>query len=132
MAVSDTTIFCLYNVVLFLTRPLLTNLQAYSNTKIELGDDKDVPIASASQLGVIKVGTNLDIHADGTLSAVIPAGLNTKDPGLMLILLLTDLADGHFWIWDGADATLNNAAWGTLMVTLLVGNDRLFYTTVKL
>ena len=36
-------------------------LASYSNTKIELGDGKDVPIASASQLGVIKVGTNLDI-----------------------------------------------------------------------
>ena len=32
-------------------------LAKYSNSKIELGDSKDVPIASAVQLGVIKVGT---------------------------------------------------------------------------
>ena len=84
MAVSDTDLLLVQRG----TVPYKTTadeLASYSNTKIELGDGKDVPIASASQLGVIKVGTNLDIEADGTLNAVIPAGLTVQRYlGLML------------------------------------------------
>ena len=60
--------------------PFITAGAKYSNNKIQLGTDKDIPIASESQLGVIKVGNNLSIGADGTLNAVIPACFNTKDP----------------------------------------------------
>ena len=36
----------------------------------------DLPIASASELGAIKVGNNLSINGDGVLEAVIPAGIS--------------------------------------------------------
>ena len=103
------------------------DLATYTNTNIELGDGKDVPIASAVQLGVIKVGTNLDIAADGTLSAVVPAGLQYKGPWTDANTPPNDLADGYFWIWDGADATLNNALWGTANGDAVTEGDRLFY-----
>ena len=102
-------------------------IASYTNSKIELGDSKDVPIASASQLGVIKVGTNLDIAADGTLSAVIPAGLEYKGIWTDANTPPTDLANGYFWIWDGADATLNNALWGSANGQPVTEGDRLFY-----
>ena len=104
-----------------------TELANYSNTKIELGTDKDIPIASASQLGVIKVGTNLDIQADGTLSAVIPAGLTYKGDWTDANNPPTPAANGDFYIWDGADATLNNALWGAANGETVTEGDRLFY-----
>ena len=61
MAVSDTDLLLVQRG----TVPYKTTadeLASYSNSKIEVGDGKDVPIASAAQLGVIKVGTNLDIQ----------------------------------------------------------------------
>ena len=66
MAVSDTDLLLVQRG----TVPYKTTadeLASYSNSKIEVGDGKDVPIASAAQLGVIKVGANLDIQPDGTL-----------------------------------------------------------------
>ena len=104
-----------------------TEFASYSNTKIELGTDKDVPIASASQLGVIKVGTNLDIQPDGTLSAIIPAGLEYRGTWSNATTLPSPLADGYFWIWDGAGATLNNASWNSANGSDVVEGDRLFY-----
>ena len=104
-----------------------TEFASYSNTKIELGENKDVPIASASQLGVIKVGTNLDITPDGTLSAIIPAGLEYRGPWSDADNLPSPLADGYFWIWDGANATLNNPLWNSANGTDVVEGDRLFY-----
>ena len=108
-------------------------LAKYSNSKIELGDSKDVPIASAVQLGVIKVGTNLDIASDGTLSAVLPAGTSyegvwsdadnppTQDKNG------NPIANGMFWIWEGGNTTLNNALWGTANGEAVSDNDRLLY-----
>ena len=55
MAVSDTDLLLVQRG----TVPYKTtadDLASYTNTKIELGTDKDIPIASAVQLGVIKVG----------------------------------------------------------------------------
>ena len=126
MAVSDTDLLLVQRG----TIPYKTTadeLASYSNSKIEVGDGKDVPIASASQLGVIKVGTNLDIQPDGTLSAVIPAGLQYKGPWTDADTPPNDLLDGYFWIWDGADATLNNALWGTANGDDVTEGDRLFY-----
>ena len=102
-------------------------LASYSNTKIELGDGKDVPIASASQLGVIKVGTNLDITSDGTLNAVIPAGLTYKGVWTDATTPPTPAVNGDFYIWDGADAVLNNALWGSSNGEAVTEGDRLFY-----
>ena len=126
MALSDTDLLLIQRG----TTPYkvtATDFASYSNTKIELGDDKDVPIASASQLGVIKVGTNLDITPDGTLSAIIPAGLEYRGPWSDATTLPSPLADGYFWIWDGANATLNNANWNSANGSNVVEGDRLFY-----
>ena len=77
MALSDTDLLLVQrgNVPHKTTADLLAK---YSNTKIELGENKDIPIAAASQLGVIKIGSNLSITSDGTLSAVLPAGTFKK------------------------------------------------------
>ena len=126
MAVSDTDLLLVQRG----TVPYKTTadeIASYTNSKIEVGDGKDVPIASAAQLGVIKVGTNLDIQPDGTLSAVIPAGLQYKGPWTNANTPPADLADGYFWIWDGADATLNNALWGTANGDSVTEGDRIFY-----
>ena len=127
MAVSDTDLLLVQRG----TVPYKTtaaDLASYSNTKIELGDGKDVPIASASQLGVIKVGANLDIAVDGTLSAVIPAGLTYKGTWTDAANPPTPAANGDFYIWDGADGTtLNNALWGSANGQTVNEGDRLFY-----
>ena len=102
-------------------------LAAYSNSKIELGDSKDVPIASASQLGVIKVGTNLEIDAGGTLSAVLPAGTSYEGTWSNASTPPTATVSGQFWIWEGGDAVLNNALWGTANGSAVSDNDRLLY-----
>ena len=128
MAVSDTDLLLVQRG----TVPYKTtaaDLASYSNTKIELGDGKDVPIASTSQLGVIKVGANLDITADGTLSAVIPAGLTYKGTWTDAANPPTPAANGDFYIWDGADGTTlgPNAFWGTADGETVNEGDRLFY-----
>jgi hypothetical protein len=100
---------------------------AYTNNLIELGDGKDVPIASASQLGVVKVGANLDIEADGTLNAVIPAGLTYKGTWTDADNPPSPSVNGDFYIWDAANATLNNALWGSSNGEPVTEGDRLFY-----
>ena len=102
-------------------------IASYTNSKIEVGLDKDVPIASASQLGVIKVGTNLDIDADGTLNAVIPAGLTYKGTWSNANTPPSPAENGDFYIWDAADSTLNNALWGSVNGSDVTEGDRLFY-----
>ena len=128
MAVSDTDLLLVQRG----TIPYKTTADefaSYSNTKIELGDGKDVPIASASQLGVIKVGANLDIEADGTLNAVIPAGLTYKGTWTDAGNPPTPAANGDFYIWDGADGTTlgPNALWGAANNQTVNEGDRLFY-----
>ena len=127
MAVSDTDLLLVQrgNIPYKTTA---SDLASYSNTKIELGDGKDVPIASAVQLGVIKVGSNLDIEADGTLNAVIPAGLTYKGTWTDANNPPTPAANGDFYIWDGADGVaLNNALWGSANGETVNEGDRLFY-----
>jgi hypothetical protein len=126
MAVSDTDLLLVQRG----TVPYKTTaeeLASYSNNKIELGLNKDVPIASTTQLGVIKVGANLDIEVDGTLNAVIPAGLTYKGTWSDSDNPPTPAANGDFYIWDGADATLNNALWGSANGETVTEGDRLFY-----
>ena len=102
-------------------------LASYTNSNISLGDGADVPIASAVQLGVIKVGSNLDIEADGTLNAVIPAGVEYMGTWGTLDTPPTATVSGQFWIWDGGDGTLNNALWGAANGSAINDNDRLLY-----
>ena len=127
MAVSDTDLLLVQRG----TVPYKTtadDLASYSNSKIEVGDGKDVPIASSSQLGVIKVGANLDIEADGTLNAVIPAGLTYKGTWTDAANPPTPADNGDFYIWDGGDGvTLNNPLWGSENGQTVNEGDRLFY-----
>lgn len=88
-------------------------LASYTNSKIQQGD---IPIASATQLGVIKVGANLEITADGTLSAVTNSGgggLNYKGTWFNPNSAPPNPEVSDFWIWDGGNATLNNVFWGS-------------------
>lgn len=96
-------------------------------------DATDIEIASASQLGVVRIGKNLTIDPSGVLDAVIPAGVefqgiwtdannpptqgNNGDP----------LANGMFWVWDAGAATLNNALWGNANGESIDDGDRIFY-----
>jgi hypothetical protein len=91
------------------------------------GPNKDVPIASASQLGVIRVGDNLDIDSNGILSAVIPAGLEYQGVWSNPTTPPTGAQNGYFWIWDGGNATLNNALWGTANGDAVADGDRIFF-----
>ena len=102
-------------------------LAKYSNTKIELGDSKDIPIASASQLGVIKVGTNLEIDASGALSAVLPSGTSYEGVWSNPTTPPAATSNGQFWIWEGGSSVLNNALWGTANGSAVNDNDRLLY-----
>jgi len=104
------------------------DLASFTNTEIELGKDKDIPIASASQLGVIKVGDNLEISEDGTLSAEIPAGLYYKGIWTDADTVPSPRVTGDFYIWDGADATLNNTDWGSANSEAVTEGDRLFFS----
>lgn len=103
------------------------DLATYTNSQIQVGDGKDVPIASSSQLGVIKVGTNLDISGDGTLSAVIPAGVEYMGPWTDANNTPAATTNGQFYIWTGGDAVLNNVGWGTSNGSAVSDNDRLLY-----
>ena len=89
---------------------------------------KDIPVASASQLGVIRVGTNLSIDANGVLEAVIPAGLTYEGVWTNANTPPTATTAGQFWIWDGGNGiTLSNALWGTANGDTVNDGDRIFY-----
>jgi len=125
MAVSDTDLLLVQRG----TVPYKTtaaDLASYTINNIDV--DTDLPIASASQLGVIKVGANLDITGDGTLSAVIPAGLTYKGTWNNASTPPAPAVNGDFYIWDGADGTtLNNVLWGSANGQTVNEGDRLFY-----
>ena len=125
MAVSDTDLLLVQRG----TVPYKTtaaDLASYTINNINV--DTDLPIATASQLGVIKVGANLDITGDGTLSAVIPAGLTYKGTWNNASTPPAPAVNGDFYIWDGADGTtLNNALWGSANGQTVNEGDRLFY-----
>ena len=108
-------------------RATADQVAAYSNSKIELGDSKDIPIASGSQLGVIKVGTNLEIDSAGTLSAVLPAGTSYEGTWTNATTPPAATTNGQFWIWEGGEAVLNNALWGISNGEAISDNDRLLY-----
>ena len=92
-------------------------------------DASDIEIASASQLGVIRVGQNLDIDpATGVLDAILPAGLEYQGVWVDPNTVPSTLQNGYFWIWDGGNGvTLNNAAWGAANGTVMNDGDKLFY-----
>jgi hypothetical protein len=90
--------------------------------------NKDIPVASGSQLGVIRVGNNLSIDANGILAAIVPAGLEYKGVWVDTNTPPSASNSGEFWIWDGGDnQTLNNALWGTANGDAVNDGDRIFY-----
>ena len=92
-------------------------------------DASDIEIASASQLGVIRVGQNLDINpVTGVLDAVLPAGLEYQGVWVDPNTVPSNLQNGYFWIWDGGNGvSLNNASWGTANGTTMNDGDKIFY-----
>lgn len=92
-------------------------------------DASDIEIASASQLGVIRIGQNLDINpATGVLDAILPAGLEYQGVWVDPNTVPTNLQNGYFWIWDGGNSvSLNNSGWGLANGTVMNDGDKIFY-----
>ncbi len=92
-------------------------------------DASDIEIASASQLGVIRVGQNLDINpATGVLDAILPAGLEYQGVWVDAGTVPSNLQNGYFWIWDGGNGVaLSNAGWGSANGTVMNDGDKIFY-----
>ena len=94
---------------------------------IDVSVNGDIPVATPSQLGVIRVGSNLEIDANGVLAAVIPSGTSYEGLWTNATTPPTATQNGQFWIWDGGAATLNNALWGSANGEAVTDNDRLLY-----
>ncbi len=89
---------------------------------------KDIPVASPSQLGVIRVGNNLTVGSDGVVDAIVPAGLEYQGIWTNVNTPPTATTSGQFWIWDGGNGlTLNNALWGSANNQTVNDGDRIFY-----
>jgi hypothetical protein len=101
-------------------------LATYVKNEVDAGD---IEIASASQLGVIRIGQNLDINpATGVLDAILPAGLEYQGVWVDPSTVPTNLQNGYFWIWDGGNGvTLSNSGWGTANGTVMQDGDKIFY-----
>ena len=109
-------------------RETVENISTKIRSDLDVTLGGDIPIASAAQLGVIRVGTNLEIDGNGILSAVIPAGLQYMGTWDQAGAVPTDAVNGHFYIWNGADgATLTNALWGAANGQNISEGERLFF-----
>ena len=107
-------------------RETATNVSNFVTTEISTGNVLP-PTASASQLGVIRVGTNLTIDGSGILSAVIPAGLTFMGEWTDALNPPNGAQNGQFWVWEGANATLTNADWGHSNGRTVSEGDRLLF-----
>lgn len=102
------------------------NLATKINSDITPGTD--IPVASASQLGVIRVGNNLSIDGSGILSAVVPGGLDYQGTWTDPFTVPTDPLNGYFWVWQGGNGvSLNSTSWGPANGTVMNDGDRIFY-----
>ena len=87
-------------------------------------DPANIPIATVTELGAIKVGDNLSVTGDGTLSAVIPNGMTIKgqwDPDDDA----PSAVDGDLYTMSKS-GTLN-ATWGALEDQVVTLNDAVIY-----
>ena len=77
------TVYCVYN----------KHTNTWDGTVVNSSSSNALPIASSSTLGGIKVGNNLSISSDGTLSADIPYIMSVErgGTGYSSIFLLTTL-----------------------------------------
>ena len=89
----------------------------------------DLPIASASELGVIRVGANLSINpVTGVLDADLPAGVEYQGTWNDTDNAPNTLQNGYFWVWDGGNnQTLNSASWGAANGETISDGDQLMY-----
>ena len=97
-------------------------LASYSLSKLS---PSDLPVASGTELGAIKVGNNLSISGDGTLEAVIPTGINFKGPISASADAPGTPAGGDLYIFDTGGAL--NSTWGALNGTNVSVNDGVVY-----
>ena len=125
MAVQDNDLFLVQRGTTPF-RETSQNVQAYVTQEITAGNVLP-PIASAAQLGVIRVGDNLTIDADGILAAVVPSGLQFQGAWTDSLNPPPAPENGQFWVWEGANATLTNVGWGSENGSTVAEGDRLFF-----
>jgi hypothetical protein len=89
-----------------------------------------LPQASGTVIGGIKVGSNLAIAADGTLSANLPGALIYKGTIAATAAPPASPASGDVWIMSSA-GTINGAGWGTLAGTAVNTGDMLIYAGTR-
>ena len=104
------------------------NVRNYVTTEITNGNITP-PIASAAQLGVIRVGANLTIDAGtGVLDAVLPSGVEFQGEWTDALNPPATPLNGQFWVWTGgAAATLTNAQWLSINGSVVNVGDRLWF-----
>ena len=102
-----------------------------SGPKGDKGDPADlslIPIASASQLGVVRVGNNLNINSStGVLDAVIPSGLEYRGLWGDAVNPPTPVQNGYFWFWNGGNSSTLGANWGSASGTVINDGDEILY-----
>ena len=125
MAVQDNDLFLVQRGTTPF-RETSQNVQTYVTQEITAGNVLP-PIASATQLGVIRVGDNLTIDADGILAAVVPSGLQFQGAWTDANNPPAAPENGQFWVWEGANATLTNVGWGSENGSTVAEGDRLFF-----
>jgi hypothetical protein len=85
-----------------------------------------LPQATGTNLGGVKVGANLAIASDGTLSANLPGALVYKGTIAATATAPTSPASGDVHILSSA-GTLTGPSWGTLAGTSVNAGDMLIY-----
>lgn len=89
-----------------------------------------LPQASGTVVGGIKVGANLAIATDGTLSANLPGALIYKGTIAANAAPPAGPTSGDVWILSSA-GTITGAGWGTLAGTAVNAGDMLIYAGTK-
>ena len=114
MAVQDNDLFLVQRGTTPF-RETSQNVSTYVTQEITAGNVLP-PIASAAQLGVIRVGANLTIDAGtGVLDAVMPSGVEFQGEWTDALNPPASPQNGQFWVWTGgAAATLTNAQLGSI------------------
>ena len=134
MALQDTDLFLVQRGSVPY-KDTTANLSKKIRGDLDVTASGDIPIASASQLGVIRVGNNLQIDAGtGVMDAVIPAGLEfqglwgdaANSPSTSGIVI------GNFWIWNGGDGvTLTGPTWSAIQNQTLDNRDRVVWSAAN-
>jgi hypothetical protein len=86
-----------------------------------------LPTANGTNLGGIKVGTNLSIDGNGVLSANLPGALVYKGTIAPTAQAPAGVTGGSVYLTTAA-GTLNHASWGAINGTSVNAGDMLIYT----